>query len=75
VFLPLNHISEACVKKEYTIRTFIEFTKVSAYKKMVCIVKNNLSLGIFLNNYFIISCEICTLICTKRVVMGSRKGN
>jgi hypothetical protein len=49
--------------------------KVSAYKKIVCIMKDILSLGKFLNSYFIISCEICTFICTKHVVVGLRIAN
>jgi hypothetical protein len=62
---PLNHKTEFYVKEEYTTMYIYRFDEICEYKNMVCIVKDNLSMGLILNNCFIISCEICT----KRVVV------
>jgi hypothetical protein len=66
----LNHESSICLKEDYTITHIYQVDKVSAYKNMVCTVKDNSSLGIFLTNHLRISCEVCGLFCTRHVLVG-----
>jgi hypothetical protein len=68
--LPLNHETEVCVKKGYTIRTYTEYMKLSTYRYNECIAKDKFSLRTFLPHYFEIPCEICTVICTTCSVLG-----
>jgi hypothetical protein len=69
----LETMKQGCARKKTTpLTTFIDFVKESAYKSMVCIVENKLSLRTSLHHYFRISCEICTAIFTIGALVGTK---
>jgi hypothetical protein len=66
----LNHESEMCVKEEYTITNIYWVNETMCILEYcVCSEKQLVNKDISLQYFFIISCEIRTVICTECVVV------